>query len=241
MKLKAVLEKYDPDMPLRQGENGAPSATRMGGAIGDYDWTELSQAKWNTRRMLGDLGHDIESSVFTIIDIAYTSGPIRRLNVKGLIMSDSSKKAIRPKLAYYAVQHVASVFDNSLERIKNIRETYNRDYVPSNPLDVAFTKSTDLSFAIYGYRHKTSKLNIYTIWNNEGIPSNSEGRKNYTFTITNAYFQNPVYVDILSGNIYEIPEDQWELKGTRYTFRNIPIYDGPVLIADKSLIRIKGL
>lgn len=51
-------------MPLRQGENGAPSEGGPGrGAIGDYNWNELSQAKWDTRRMLGDLGHDIESSV----------------------------------------------------------------------------------------------------------------------------------------------------------------------------------
>lgn len=236
MKLKSLLEKYAPTMPLRQGENGAPSAPRMGGAIGDYDWSELSQAKWNTRRMLGDLGHDLESSVFTIIDIAYTYGPISRLNVKGLIVSDSSKMAIRPKLAYFAVQNVASVFDNSLQRIKNIRDSHNSEFIPANSEDVAVTKSTDLSFAIYGYRHKTSKLNIFTLWNKEGIPDNSEARKNYTFSFTNAYFQNPVYVDIISGNIYEIPADQWEVKGTRYTFRNIPIYDGPILIADKSLI-----
>jgi hypothetical protein len=140
MKLKAILEKYAPEMPLRQGENGAPSGARMGGALGDYDWSELSQAKWNTRRMLGDLGHDIESSVFTIIDIAYTAGPIKRLNVKGLIQSDMTKKAIRPKLAYHAVQNVASIFDDTLERIKNIRDTYNSEFIPENQEDVAMTK-----------------------------------------------------------------------------------------------------
>ncbi len=239
MKLKAVLEKYAPNMPLRQGENGAPSGPRLGGALGDYDWSELSQAKWNTRRMLGDLGHDIESSVFTIIDIAYTSGPIKRLNVKGLIQSDMTKKAIRPKLAYYAVQNVASIFDNSLERIRNIIDTYNTDYVPENPDDVAMTRNTDRSLAVYGYRHKTSKLNIFTIWQDEAIPTNSEEKKNHNFTFTNANFEHPVYVDIITGEVFDIPASQWDKKDAKYTFRNIPIYDGPILIADKSLITIK--
>ncbi len=239
MKLKAVLEKYAPNMPLRQGENGAPSGPRLGGALGDYDWSELSQAKWNTRRMLGDLGHDIESSVFTIIDIAYTSGPIKRLNVKGLIQSDMSKKAIRPKLAYYAVQNVASVFDNSLERVRNIRDTYNGAYIPENPEDVAMTKNTDRSLAVYGYRNKTNKLNIFTIWQDEAIPTNIQEKKMLNFTFTNANFEHPVYVDIITGNVYDIPTSQWSKNGPKYTFRNIPVYDGPILIADKKLIRIK--
>lgn len=238
MKLKAILEKYAPEMPLRQGENGAPSGPRLGGALGDYDWSELSQAKWNTRRMLGDLGHDIESSVFTIIDIAYTSGPIKRLNVKGLIQSDMTKKVIRPKLAYYAVQNVASIFDNSLERIKNIRDTYNSEFIPENPEDVAMTKNTDRSLAVYGYRNKTSKLNIFTIWQDEAIPTNSQEKKMLNFTFTNARFEHPVYVNIITGNIYDIPASQWSKNGTKYTFRNIPVYDGPILIADKKLLRI---
>lgn len=238
MKLKAVLEKYAPKMPLRQGENGAPSGPRLGGALGDYDWSELSQAKWNTRRMLGDLGHDIESSVFTIIDIAYTSGPIKRLNVKGLIQSDMTKKAIRPKLTYYAVQNVASVFDNSLERIKNIRDTYNGEFIPENTEDVAMTKNTDRSLAVYGYRNKTSKLNIFTIWQDEAIPTNSQEKKNHHFTFTNANFEHPVYVDIITGNVYDIPVSQWSKIGPKYAFRNIPVYDGPILIADKKLLKI---
>ena len=77
------------------------------GALGDYDWSELTQAKWNTRRMLSDLGHDIECSILGIIDMNYNQGaPITKLNVKGLIQSDSTKRAIRLKLAYYAIQHI---------------------------------------------------------------------------------------------------------------------------------------
>jgi hypothetical protein len=240
-KLKDILHKYAPNMPLRQGENGAPSLGGKGrGAIGDHDWAEVSQAKWDTRRMLGDLGHDIESSVFTIIDIVYTGGPITKINVKGLIASDSTKKALRPKIAYFAVQHVASIFDNSLERITNLKESHNKNYIPENTDDVAITKSTDRRFAIYGYRHRSSKLQVFTIWESEGIPTNTLGKENFDFTIAHGNFKDPVYVDIITGDIYEIPKNKWSKNNKVYTFKDIPIYDGPILLADKSIIKIKS-
>ncbi|OAB25346.1 Glycosyl hydrolases family 39 [Flavobacterium fryxellicola] len=238
-KLKSLLHKYAPKMTLRQGENGAPSKGGSNrGAIGDHDWSEISQAKWNTRRMLGDLGHDVENSLFTIIDIAYTGGPITKLNVKGIIESDSTKKAIRLKMAYYAAQNVASVFDNTLERIEEVKETHNRNYVPENPLHLAITKSTDRRFEVYAYQNKESKQQLFTIWESEGIPSNSLDKKTFDFTIANANISDPVYVDIITGSIYQIPKDQWSVKNAVYTFKNIPIYDSPILIADKSLIQL---
>jgi hypothetical protein len=72
----------------------------------------------------------------------------------------------------------------------------------------------------------------------EAIPTNSEEKKNLNFTFTNANFEHPVYVDIINGNVHEIPAGQWSKNGTKYTFRNIPVYDGPILIADKKLLRI---
>lgn len=240
MEMKKILEQYSTKITLRQGENGAPSIGGPGrGAIGDHDWTELSQAKWDTRRMLGDLGHDIESSVFSIIDMAYNSGPIKRLNVKGLLMSDSTKQVIRPKMAYYAVQNIAAVFDNSLERIIDVKDSHNSKYIPEDPNEVAFNKSTDRSFAVYGYKHQETGQQVFTIWESESMPNNSTEKRLFNFTFANAKFEEPVYVDMITGEVFEIPTDQWSKDGERFTFRNIPIYDGPILLADKSLIPIK--
>jgi hypothetical protein len=46
-------------------------------------------------------------------------------------------------------------------------------------------------------------------------------------------------VDLRNGEVYEIPEKNWSRKGSAYTFKDIPVYDSPVLIADKSLILIQ--
>ncbi|TCC88811.1 hypothetical protein EZ428_19235 [Pedobacter frigiditerrae] len=235
-KLRDILKKYDSKVKLRQGENGAPSGPGFGrGALGDYNWTELSQAKWNTRRMLSNLGHDVESSVFTISDIAYTSGPIKLLNIKGLLQSDSTKKILRPKLAYRSVQVVASIFDHSLERITDIHPTYEKKVMVAKDA-VRYTKGTDRSLAVYGYIHRKTKQQIYTIWSDEGIPTNINDVKILDFSFINGNFNEPVLVDIITGKVFEIPKSNWSKEGNIFNFKKIPVYDGPILIADKSLI-----
>lgn len=223
-RLRQTVDKYMPRVKIRQGENGAPSKGGMGGAIADYDWTELSQAKWDTRRMLGDLGHDIESSVFTLIDLAYnTDGPIKKLNVKGLIESDMSKKVIRTKLAYGSVQNVTSIFDDQLKRIN----------------DFQFTSNAKDSISLFAYQNKRSKKQVVSIWLDKNIPANENAFKNIDFEISNGRFSKPVYVDVITGKVTEIPSSQWKKKGRSYTFSQIPVYDGPILIIDKSLVTIK--
>jgi hypothetical protein len=222
-KLKLVANQYSPVLKLRQGENGAPSIGNMGGALSDNDWSELSQAKWDTRRMLGDLGRDIESSVFTIIDIAYNSdGPIKKLNVKGLLASSNDKKVIKRKQAYFAVQHVTSIFTDRLARIS----------------DFHYTSTATSPVSVFAYNDKATKKQTITIWQDTQIPANTNQYESVDFHIAKGNFATPVYVDIVSGKVFLIPSNQWTKKGNAYTFSKIPVYDGPVLIVDRSLLSI---
>lgn len=238
--LRRLLAVYNENTVIRQGENGCPSEPGFGrGALGNYDWTELSQAKWITRRMLGDLGHDIECSILGITDIAYnTAGPITRLNVKGLLKSDTSKQVIRPKIAYYAVQNIASVFTDSLQRLKRLYPTYNNN-APVKDDEVKYVPGSDRSLAMYGYEQVRTKKQVFTIWANETLPQNSNTLQRMNFSILNGNFEHPVVVDVLTGSVYEIPPANWSRQGKVYKFNSIPIYDSPVLIADQSLLRIR--
>ena len=55
------MAKYAPDARLRQGENGAPSEFGAAFALRFIPWSETSQAKYDLRRALGDLGLSAES------------------------------------------------------------------------------------------------------------------------------------------------------------------------------------
>lgn len=236
-KMRQIVGKYAPGMIMRQGENGAPSVGGTGGALFDYDWSELTQAKWDARRMLENLGNDIECSVFSIIEMQYTgNGPINRKNTKGIIESNADKKAVRPKIAYYAVQHVTSIFDCTLERIKSVEHTHN---IASAGSYSKYSLSTDRSVSVYGYRHKETQKQLFTIWMDEAIPRDDNKIKIVEFTIANGNFDTPVFVDIITGGVYEIPTEQWSKQRDTYLFKKIPIYDSPVLLADKSLIPLK--
>lgn len=238
LKLRALLHKYAPGMPLRQGENGAPSVPNSGGALGNHAWSEIAQAKWNTRRMLGDLGHDIESSVFSIMEMHYTSGPISTFNTKGILKSTADKRVERPKAAYRAIQTVTSVFDSSLKRIAHVEHTHNDRLAPADPSHVRYAINSDRAFAVYGYRHPERQLDVYTLWLADQIPGDSLDKKPHTVTLANARFRQPVVVDVLSGAVYEIPAAQWTRRGAHVVFRHIPLYDGPVLIADRAVLTL---
>jgi hypothetical protein len=220
MGLKKVIEKYSKALLLRQGENGAPSTYIPSFALSEMYWTEYTQAKYDLRRLLGDLGHDIETSVFTIIDIYYK--PV--LNTKGLIQSDITMAAIRPKVAYYAVQNLAAIFDNDL---------------PLNP-QFSYNTSAKGSLSVYGFQHAKNNSQVIALWVDSTTTTNSFQTTPTNITVENGNFKNPVLVDLMTGHIYEIPKSQWSRTGNTYRFINMPLYDAPMLIAEQGLLVRKG-
>ncbi len=46
---------------------------------------------------------------------------------------------------------------------------------------------------------------------------------------------DPVWLDLITGGIHEIPAEKMARDGDKLTFKDIPVYDAPTLIADKSL------
>ena len=232
-RLKAVLAKYHPAAKLRQGENGCPSELATRFALSGIAWSEYSQAKWDMRRMLGDLGHDVESSVFTICDFNHKG---REINRKGLLRANSGKKVIAVKRAYYAVQNVASVFDADLARVTDMGVT-----------------NVDQSVTFYEYRTKDG-LPLYAFWEsgNPPVKMTEHGQRriliDYTrpgdsfstrptvFTAKGARMAEPVWVDLFTGRIYEVPaENVCEVDGETH-YLDVPLYDSPCLLTERAVV-----
>ena len=213
MELRKVVNSFDSNITLLQGENGAPSERRSSKALRNYDWTEVSQAKWALRRLLGDLEHDIPSSIFSMIDMKYPD----EMNVKGLLAANEDKTVSHRKSAYYAVKNLAAVFDDQLERIEDFQ--YNS------------TATRDL--AVFAFRHQINKAPLVTIWFSDDTPSDSFGTTSTDFTFKDLKFSHPVIVDMLTGKIYEVPKENF---GKKNIFKGLPIYDSPVFITNKSMV-----
>jgi hypothetical protein len=213
--LLKTIRKYSDKILLRQGENGAPSTYIPSFALSEYYWTEYTQAKYDMRRLLGDLGNDIETSVFTIIDIYYK--PV--LNTKGLIQSDITMAAIRPKVAYYAVQNIAALFDDDLIL---------------NP-EFKYSSSSKNSLSVYGYQNKNSRMPLVAVWLDGSNVTNSFETTLTEVKVKNGEYNEPVWVDLMTGKICEIPEENWKTEDG-FTVFSIPLYDSPVLLAEKKLL-----
>lgn len=222
--MQQIVANYSDRIRLRQGELGCPSEEQSIYALRNYPWTELSQAKWALRKMMGDLGRDIPSSYFLIIDIVYTHNHEELMekpqrNTKGLIKSDLDKNFVARKQSYRAYQHVTSIFDHRLERIHNY----------------PYTVDSDSSLSVFAYQSKFDRQ-VVVLWKDSQNPTNSNAKTPMTFDFPNGNFDIPVLVDLRTGQVYELPKSSWKKNGTHYTFEDLPIYDSPVLIADQSLI-----
>jgi len=220
-KLAAVVARYSKTIPLRQGESGAPSGKTVG-ALAKFNSSETIQAKWDLRRMLGDLGHDMESHVFTIVDFLYERAVHEGWNTKGLLQANPDKTVARPKLAYHAVQHVTAIFDHTLARIKTFQ---------------AMASGND-AVAAYAYV-QPSGAPLVTLWLSGVVPGNSNATRPVDFTFPGLRFQEPVYVDLRDGRVYAVPAARWtqQVHGCRFTA--VPIYDSPILLAERKLVPVR--
>jgi hypothetical protein len=215
--LKATLAKYSPRARMRQGENGCPSELTTKFALSNHPWTESSQAKWDLRRMLGDLGHDVESAVFTICDFNHAG---REINRKGLLRATADRKVEKIKLAYYAVQNAVAVFDDTLRR------------VTEPTVAVMFDNTT----ACFAYRKKSTGQSLVVLWDNSAIPDDAFVTRPAQVVVKGMAIQEPVWVDLISGRVYELPSDRVIRAGEFTIMKDVPLYDAPVLIAERSTL-----
>jgi hypothetical protein len=218
-KLQELVSELAPKLRLWQGEAGCASE-EVQFALSGVDWTELSQAKWNARRMLGDLARDIRSSVFTISDLSYHKDFISRY---GLLKTDANNAIIKVKAAYYVTQNIVSVLNDALERVPNS----------------AVIAECEKKLTAHAFRDKATGSSLITFWDGTGIPSNECATIKAQLTVPDAQFKEPVWLDLITGNIYAIPAEQVVANGGACTFKDVPVYDSPAAITDKELLKFE--
>lgn len=214
LELRRIAKTFAEHIDIRQGENGAPSKPGSFGAISGNEWTEQAQAKWATRRLLGDLGRDIPSSYFAICDMVYPT----RINYKGLLAINDDKTVDHRKQAYHAVQHITAIFDNSLIRIRDF------DFQLSSA-------RTDGRHSVFGYR-TASDGTLITIWRSSDTPDKRPETERVALTLPGCSFSSPVWIDLLSGGVYAVSKDLWSRDGNGTTFSGLAVYDSAVVLAD---------
>ena len=239
---KAVVAKYAPHAKLRQGENGAPSEFGGAFALRFISWSETSQAKYDLRRALGDLGHDLESGLFCIVDINYRppTFPTFFCNRKGYLRLNAHNDVIQVKRAYYAIQNMVSVFNANVTRVKKPRISSSD---PSLSLFEYATRSGEPLFVFWEHgrmiceRRPDSKTEYDAkIDPASGVPGDSFTTREVVFEWGDNPFKEPVWVDLMTGWVYEIPAENQIVHADGVTLVRIPAYDSPCFVTERAAL-----
>ncbi|PPL03056.1 hypothetical protein [Parapedobacter indicus] len=216
--LRKVVNGYDTRITIRQGESGAPTQRNRTRALNNYDWTEISASKWALRRLLNDFARAIPSSYFGIMEMKYPE----EINAKGLLESDNQQHVVRPKMTYSVLQHLASIFDDSLVPLADFR----------------WKASANIPLSVYAFEQKETSNHVISIWLRNGIPNDFTRKFYQNLNFQHIQFKDPVYVDMLTGDVFEIDDKSWNKGAEGFSFFHVPLYDSPVLLIEKSLITI---
>jgi hypothetical protein len=228
--LRASIAKHGAQIAIRQGETGAPSRYQENFALSKIAWTETLQAKWDVRRLLAHHAKDIPMNLFTISDMHYTQvtnqtnvDGVIRMNYKGLLATNPDRTIAHVKPVYHAAQTVFAIFDDTVKRI------------PEYP----FTSTALRGLAVSGYR-TAAGAQIVTLWFNDAPPAEANGVTLAAIMLRAGKFTDPVLVDVRTSTVYALPTGNWSMGKDGATFRDVPLYDSPMLIAERSSLRLVG-
>ena len=215
--LRKMAESYDPDIKLFQGEVGCPSILEWGHALSYYEWTEYSKAKWDLRQMISHWSMGIRYNVFTLVDLQYPN----MLQSFGLLRMNLLKQFVYKRPSYYGVQHTVNVLDGSV----------SPDGRPE------YKANTLRDFSIVKIK-KDQPVGIM-LWYSDRIPNDDLTWDLVDITVKGVTFRDPVYVEMITGRIYEIPGYNRRTVGNDTKFIDLPVWDSPVMIAERSQVKMK--
>jgi hypothetical protein len=145
-----------------------------------------------------------------------------KMNYKGLLAVNADRVVERPKQSYFALQRLAAVFDDRLRRVA----------------EFTFKVEAEVkALAVFAYAD-ASGARAVTVWKSDGPPRDTEVSK-LDLAFEGGAFKDPVYADLLKGEVLEIPRGSWTQEGNRAAFKGVPVYDSPVVIAERGLIPLK--
>ena len=215
--LGKLFHSYNPKIKLYQGESGCPSILEWGHALTEYPWTEYSQAKWVMRRMAGDMIRDIRSSVFTIIDLRYKE----MLQSFGLIRSNLLREIIYKRPSYYGVQNMTGFFNGQLKSLGELK----------------YESTSSRKLTVAGMKMEKGKIAI--IWYGDKVPSDDLKWDIIDLKIDGLSFKDPVYIEMITGKVFELDKKNWLGNNNNIALKNLPIWDSPVVIAERSLVEFR--
>ena len=217
--LRRLVKSYSDAFDILQGESGCPSQLEYAHALNGIEWTEYAQAKWLLRRTIGDAARAIPCNVFTMIDLQYTF----MLQSFGLVRANSLKEAVYLRPSYYAMRNVFGYLD---DEARPAAIALNAGFTFDSRLTPGDTSKRTLT----AVRFTRSGEAVRFFWFSDRRPSDTLGFDRVTLTFPPG-IQRPVWVEMITGRVFEIPEANIRREKEKTLISNVPMWDSPVMVA----------
>ncbi|MGN0844921.1 MAG: beta-galactosidase, partial [Kiritimatiellia bacterium] len=233
-----LLHRHGKRIPIIQGESGTQSRPDGAGALAGGAWTPLKQAKFLLRHLLCDIHNQVAiASYFSCMDMIEalngTVGDVRSYldyGYFGVIGADfdnngRSTGAYTPKLSYFALQHLCSVFCEDYEIVDFPIERLIHASKPLLANDFDFDKTYH-----FGVR-KPNGSSALVYWIPKDILTETIETTVSLRIKTGTDSGDVRLLDLLTGEIYALPKEMSSIGDDGYlTLENLPAVDRPLVL-----------
>ena len=233
---QALINKFNPNIGLIQGESGSQSRSGGHGALHTAGWTEVAQAKQLARHTIADIMSGVLfTSYFSCMDMIEALNGVVGDKASyldygyfGVLGADfdedgHSSGEYYKKPSFYVLQNIASVFANDYEQCE----------LPIffHPMPSEWVMGNDIerNQAITGcFKRKNGEAMVY--WYPTNILTTSyEGT--IRLEVLTDHGKDMKIVDLMDGSIYKINDELIEEVGNGvYIIEKLPIKDTPMMI-----------
>ena len=233
--LRTIVESVNHPITLWQGECGYPSGDNSGGWQGRGPWGERIQAKWVLRRLLTDFGLGLEvTNAFVLREFEQENRP----NTKGFLRADTGV----PKPAFSSLAFLTSIFDDRFAEVKKVDTDFTvvehgtfygvQGKYPKEQLSIA--RRVPLPIQVVAGGGAGGDAVAYWIpWRMQELVHPAK----VTLKLNGSRIQDPVVVNLLDGNVYQVPV---KVNGNEMTFPLLPMADYPFVIVGRSQVKTQS-
>ena len=239
--LKSLAEKYGPPgMTLWQAEFGCPSSTGSSGYDGgNVQYTENIQAKVLLRKLLEDCGEGLElSEWFLAVDLHDYPKGSGRVNTKGIL---KAKPEVAPKVAFNALRNLGSVINGDISAAIHTTYCVDSSLEVNDDLLYKIFRAADPELSeVFAVGLKVNGSNMVAYWSTGSLDDQCKVDQFHLihFECEGYMFSDPVLCDLLTGDIYELPDDTFKRMGrdSWNIFMNMPLTDYPLLVVERNTV-----
>jgi hypothetical protein len=86
---------------------------------------------------------------------------------------------------------------------------------------------------------KKNGQHVILVWYKDQIPSDELKWDLVNLNVKGVKFQDPVFVEMITGRVYELDKSKVKISGENTSLTALPIWDSPVMITERSLVNLK--